>query len=91
MLHIAARQGHEAVVKRLLAAPNVDVNKAIEKTRGYTPLHLAVVMGNPAVVSALLAAPDVEVNAAADGGYTPLHLAAAGVNNLVQFKIHIFI
>ena len=56
-LHIAARQGHEAVVKRLLAAPNVDVNKAIEKTRGYTPLHLA----------------------------------AAGVNNLVQFKIHIFI
>ena len=47
------------VVKLLLAAPGIDVNRANED--GETPLYVASHEGEPEVVELLLAAPGIEV------------------------------
>ena len=52
-LHAAARNGHEAVVSKLLAA-GANTNAATQE--GLTPLYIAARSGHEAVVSKLLAA-----------------------------------
>jgi ankyrin repeat protein len=51
-LKYAARNGHNEVVKVLLAAPNVDINHA--ETNGSTALMLAARRGHHEVVKTLL-------------------------------------
>ncbi len=60
----AARDGHTAIVERLLAAPGIDVNAKNESwTRwGETALIAAARNGNTAIVDMLLAAPGIDVN-----------------------------
>uniref|UniRef100_A0A0B7KI71 Uncharacterized protein n=1 Tax=Bionectria ochroleuca TaxID=29856 RepID=A0A0B7KI71_BIOOC len=89
-LSLAAENGHEAVVRVLVARNDVDPD--CRDVRGETPLSLATKKGHEGVVRALLEAGaevDIEVNNHREwncGGYnyhrcdtmTPLHLAAKG-------------
>ena len=68
-LHWAARNGHEAMVKALIAA-GADVNK-VGNQYGGTPLHCAAAYGHEAVVKVLIAA-GADVNKAHKYGGTPL-------------------
>ncbi|OBT72674.1 hypothetical protein VF21_08561 [Pseudogymnoascus sp. 05NY08] len=69
----AAANGHEAVVKLLLAIPGVDVNS--KTINGGTPLWLAAWNGHEEVVKLLLATASVDVNSTNINGDTPLSLA----------------
>ena len=70
-LHLAARQGCEAVARMLLAA---GADKDAKDCRGETPLHMAVMNGSEAVARALLAA-GADKHAEDNCGQTPLHMA----------------
>ncbi|KAF6763641.1 ankyrin repeat-containing domain protein [Ephemerocybe angulata] len=80
-LTLAAQDGYEAVVQRLLAMPGIDVNGP-DKT-GRTPLSFAAENGDEAVVKLLLAAPGIDVNAPDNSGWTPLSFAACGGHEAV--------
>ncbi|EON68342.1 hypothetical protein W97_07600 [Coniosporium apollinis CBS 100218] len=67
----AAATGNEAVVKLLLAHPDIDVNSKDQD--GETPLWRAAAEGREAMVRLLLAQPDIDNNY----GLTPLHWTAA--------------
>lgn len=69
----AAWNGHEAVVKLLLATAGVDGNS--KTTNGATPLWLATWNGHEEVVKLLLATDGVDVNSKNMNGDTPLLLA----------------
>ena len=71
-LHIAAFNGHEAIVSYLLEAGE---NKNATTQDGATPLIGAALKGHKEVVSALLAA-GADKNAAKQGGVTPMYIAA---------------
>ena len=71
-LIVAARDGHEGIVKVLLKA-GADANKA--NTVDWTPLALAAKYGHEAIARALLAA-GADVNKANDEGATAVILAA---------------
>ena len=72
----AAKNGHKAVVKLLLAAEGVDVNVA-DGEYGRTPLAWTTVRGDENVVKLLLATKGVDVNAKDTfDNSTPLLLAA---------------
>ncbi|KAL8330732.1 hypothetical protein RB593_001618 [Gaeumannomyces tritici] len=77
----AAQNGHEAVVKQLLATGKVDVDS--KDSDGRTPLSWAAgngdwdaENGHEAVVELLLAAGKVDVNSKDNNGQTPLSWAA---------------
>ena len=90
MLINAARDGHTAIVERLLAAEGIDVNGVDED--GNTALILAADEGHTDIVELLLAVPGIDVNAnpgetalikAASEGHTDiaeLLLAVPGIN-----------
>jgi len=83
-IHIAATEGHKAMVELLLAR-GADVNARDEV--GRTPLHRAAQNGFQAVAEVLLAN-KAEVNPITSKQETPLHLAAArGYAELVQALI----
>ncbi len=71
----AAREGHEAVVKQLLATGKVDTN-ARDDVYGWTPLLWAAEEGHEAVVKLLLATGKVDIDAGDEYGWTPLLWAA---------------
>ncbi|RMH36676.1 MAG: ankyrin repeat domain-containing protein, partial [Nitrospirae bacterium] len=71
-LHAAAYEGHEMVVKALLAA-GANVHATTEC--GWTPLYAAAYQGHEVVVKALLAA-GANVNAMDAFGWTPFYAAA---------------
>jgi hypothetical protein len=73
-LSSAARYGEAEVVRELLKAANVDVNKANDD--GDTPLIYAARNGHAEVVRELLKAANVDVNKANNDGDTPLIYAA---------------
>ena len=73
-LSMAAWKGRTECVKLLLAARDIDVNKADKN--GSTPLHWAAREGHSECVKLLLAARDIDVNKAGEYGCTPLFLAA---------------
>jgi hypothetical protein len=74
----AASNGHEAVVKLLLATDNIHPDSKNEY--GETPLWFAAENGHEAVIKLLLATEGVDVNSRATGSFhsgTPLSRAAA--------------
>jgi hypothetical protein len=74
-LYLAASNGQEAVVKKLLGVEGVDVNRG-HPTNGVTPLWEACHKGHEGVVRLLLAHAATEVNQArTDVGSTPLFIA----------------
>jgi ankyrin repeat protein len=77
-LHVAAEQGHAALVDLLIArGASVD---AATRIGSYTPLHLAAMGAHADVASSLLRA-GADVNAVTtNSGVTPLHLAAAAID-----------
>ncbi|KAF2185905.1 ankyrin [Zopfia rhizophila CBS 207.26] len=74
LLWWAVENGHEAVVKLLLATGKVDVNS--KDDHGWTPLRRAAGNGHEAVVKLLLATGKVDVDSKDDLGQTPLRNAA---------------
>lgn len=70
----ATENGHEAVVKLLLATNSVDINS--KDNNGWTPLSWAAENGHEAVVKLLLATDGVDVNSKDNDGQTPLSWAA---------------
>src|SRR3984957_15262233 len=74
-LSISAENGHEAVMKLLLAQDDVDVNSK-DRRFGRTPLSLAAGKGHEAVGKLFLARDDVDADSKDSKGQTPLSLAA---------------
>ncbi|KAL8369289.1 hypothetical protein RB599_010557 [Gaeumannomyces hyphopodioides] len=73
-LSLAAENGHEAVVKLLLATGKVDVDS--KDKDGQPPLWWAALKGHEAVVKLLLATGKVDVDSKDKDGRTPLWWAA---------------
>src|SRR3984957_17839034 len=73
-LSISAENGHEAVVKLLLARDDVDTDS--EDLNGRTPLSWAAERGREAVVKLLLAQDDIDTYSEDSNGQTPLSCAA---------------
>jgi len=71
-LHLAALNGHENIVKFLMAA---NVRQAAEDKRGWTAFHSAAANGHSNVIKALLFG-NVDLTKADKSGETALHLAA---------------
>lgn len=80
-LHCAAREGHAAVVKLLLADPGVEVNA--RDMHGHTPLHDAVTHGHDFVAELLRHAGGVLPHD--ESGEVAL-LAAAAANDVLQVQ-----
>lgn len=74
-LQSAVRQGHEQVVKRLLAYPLIDPN--LPAAGGRTPLHEAAQAGHTTIIMLLLAHPRIHLNPRLPSGATPFHVAIA--------------
>jgi ankyrin repeat protein/ketosteroid isomerase-like protein len=71
-LHVAARDGHTAIVALLLGA-GADVN-AVEPCFGAVPLHKAVYNGHADITALLVGREGVDLDfQGATNGYTPLH------------------
>ena len=71
----AASEGHEAVIKTLLARSEIELN--LKDKNGHTPLSKAVLRGHEAAVKLLLAREDADPNSNDNSGRTPLSLAAS--------------
>ena len=86
-LHIAASQGHLAIVELLLA--NVDAKSKIDEVDidGSTALHCAISHGHYRIVERLLSA-NANVGIRNRWGQTPLHLAVRQANdNMVNLLL----
>jgi cytohesin len=71
-LHIAAQNGHEAVVQSLIEA-GADVNKVNDN--GMTPLYVGAQEGHEAILQALIEA-GADISMATDTGWMPQYAAA---------------
>ncbi|KAL2692524.1 hypothetical protein Neosp_002934 [[Neocosmospora] mangrovei] len=74
-LSLAASGGKEAVVKELLALPNINADSVNEENR--TPLSLAAEAGHEHIVDLLLNRREVDINSRDKHGLSPLSYAAA--------------
>lgn len=74
VLHWAASNGDDLVIKLLSNVPGVNANMG-NKQR-LTPLHAAASNGHAHIAELLLGFQDVQINARDDNGWTPLHYAA---------------
>ncbi|KAK5304595.1 hypothetical protein LTR99_003658 [Exophiala xenobiotica] len=72
VLHWAASNGHEDVVRTLLGHPSLDINTRQE---GNTALHYAVSSGQKDIVGMLLGHPNLDLNQRNNDGKTALHSA----------------
>jgi ankyrin repeat protein len=79
---LAARDGHETVVKLLLAKEGVDPDSRDSKY-GQTPLSWAAENGHEAVVKLMLAKDGVDTNLKDNDGRTPLSWAASNGHDAV--------
>ncbi|KAF6761844.1 ankyrin repeat-containing domain protein [Ephemerocybe angulata] len=80
-LILEATDGHEAIVKHLLAVPEIPVNAPARD--GWTPLMFAAKQGNEAIVKLLLAAPGIDINATDTSGWSASIWAAFQGNTAV--------
>lgn len=74
-LALGTLSGHEAIVRLLLAAADVDLN--CRDARGQTPLSLAAEARHYEIVKRLLSLGGVAVNARDNKGRTPLSWAVS--------------
>lgn len=85
-LHIAANEGHRAVLEEFLKCTQVP-NINAKSTMNRTPLHLAALKNHLGVVVTLINN-DADINACDNDGNTPLHLASqAGHASIVKFLL----
>jgi len=82
-LYLAARAGHEGIVRQLLAAgADVNATKSIQSLGGVydgvTALHTAAARGHVATVRLLINDAKCRVNSRTTDGTTPLHCAVEG-------------
>ena len=85
-LNHAAAKGREAVIKRLLAMDQIDINVTDEDDQ--TPLWQAAANGHEAAVKLLVATGRANINARAKCGRTPLSEAAAcGYTKVVELLL----
>jgi len=73
-LHIASNNGHDEVVKLLLAHPDIDVN--MKNKYGDTPLHVGCEWSKVPAVQSLLKDPRVDITLDDEDGCTPLWWAS---------------
>lgn len=71
-LTVAAWDGDDDMVRKLLAIDSINVNGALTSSKGGTPLFEAVFHGHRSVTKQLLLAPGIDVNMTGSGGQTPL-------------------
>jgi ankyrin repeat protein len=84
-LHVAAREGHEDVVK-LLVSSGAEVNLHDEDY--YSPLHYACMEGHIAVATILLGSGANAQARADEDGFTPLHIAIkSSSSDLIQLLL----
>lgn len=83
-LLLAAKQGHESIVKMLLATQGIDIH--IPDSSGNSPLNEAARGGHLSVVEQLLKE-DVEINHPNKQQATPLLLAAVNGHDLVVKRL----
>lgn len=74
-LSLAARKGHEAIVKLLLETGRMNID--MKDFNGWTPLAWAAYMGHEAVMKLLLETGRVDVESSDSGRRTPLSWAAS--------------
>ena len=85
-LSIAARQGHESIVKLLLKRNDIGVNSKYSNRR--TPLSYAAWYGHEGVVQLLLEPSDIEPDSKESDNRTPLsYVAEQGHENTVQMLL----
>ena len=86
-LFVAAREGHEAVVRTLLTDAGADVNKT--RAGGYTPLYVAAQDGHLGVVRLLVTEGGVDAGRTmTDDGVGVLYIAAQeGHADVVRFLV----
>ena len=85
-LFLAARDGHDAVVERLLAVPGVDANQPNQS--GATPLLVAAQNGHEPCVRALIEAKaGLEAIESQMGGTALLWASAKGYDQVVRALI----
>jgi ankyrin repeat protein len=86
-LLLAAQNGHEGIVRRLLACDGVDVNKEMEGIL-ITPLYVATQNRHVNIVEALLQHKDIKVDKVNSQGATALYIAAQnGYEELVELLL----
>jgi ankyrin repeat protein len=78
-LMLAAWEGHNAAVTRLLA---LGADMGLTDARGYTAAHHACYGGDHSSVLALLLDAGASINASSNGGWTPLIVAASRAHPL---------
>jgi WD40 repeat protein/ankyrin repeat protein len=84
-LHVAASNGDEDMVKRLLA---MGASPELDDGDGWTPLHCGAFEGRDSIVEVLIAS-GANVNAKSKRHLTPLHLAAKkGQTATMKLLIH---
>jgi ankyrin repeat protein len=81
----ASKDGHEAVVEKLLNHPNIDINT--ENKYGRTALILASRDGHEKVAEILLKDPNIKINAKDKDGNTALVLASMNGHKTVIIKL----
>ncbi|CAG9983821.1 unnamed protein product [Clonostachys byssicola] len=74
LLWLAARNGHESLLKLLLDTGRADINRRYMS--GLTLLCIAAIKGHENIVNLLLSTGEVDINLRDDSGKTPLHWAA---------------
>ena len=86
-LYWACQEGHEGVVRLLLAHAATDVNQATTDN-GYTPLFIACQQGHEDVVRLLVEEANAEVNKVNGKNQTPINIAAyQGHLGVVRFLL----
>ena len=84
-LYVACMEDNIKIVKTLLSASDIDVNKAGPNDR--TPLHIACEIGNIEIVEALLSIKNIEVDKTMSCGRTPLYIACEKGNIKIVKKL----
>ncbi len=86
MLHSAIENGHENVVRLLLARPDISVNDQPDR-KMTAPLTTAAAKGNVEIVRMLLNRPDIDVNIKSNATTALIYAAENGHENVVRLLL----